>query len=807
MPDNSQQSEPRERKTLDMRAKMSDIERLRHSCAHVMATAIAKLWPDAQFAAGPPVENGFYYDVELEHRISPEDFPKIEEEMKVVVKANQVFEKKIVSRAEAEELAKKGRLAALSERSVPSKFKLDMLKDIPEGEEISLYKNGEFLDLCAGPHVMRTGNIGAFKLTSVASAYYKGDEKNPQLQRVYGTAFKNKTEMEAYFTMLEEAKKRDHRKLGKELQIFTFDDDVGPGLPLWLPNGGIIIEELERLAKETEDAAGYKRVRTPHIAKESLYKTSGHLPYYADSMFPPMELREEGGAHAPSRADSRASRESAGEGSKYSRRNLPHFERPWAKYAVTFSTAERRQLSPAERDIVLKSILFGREHLQYELYAACVMPDHVHMLFEPQIKEEDAEGKPVFWSLSEILQGIKSSTAHRINQTAGTKGTIWEKESFDRLIRSDSDLEEKFHYICRNPWDSGVAKEDEDYPWLWTPEPSTGASKAAREARALPELSVSRYYLKAMNCPHHHKIFAATPKSYRDLPLRLAEYGTCYRYEQSGELFGLMRVRSMQMNDAHIYCTLEQFEQEFLAVCNMYLGYFKIFGIEKYQMRFSTHSKEGLGKKYVNEPELWLKTEDLVRRTMEKGCINFVEVENEAAFYGPKIDVQVWSVIGREFTLATNQVDFAQPRRFNLTYTTPQNTQETPLCIHRAPLGTHERFIGFLIEHYAGNFPLWLSPEQVRVLPITDAQKEYCQAVEKRLKDARIRVSLDDSGSPIGAKIRQARLDRIPYMLIVGEKEVAAQTVAVRSREKGDEGAVSFEAFLARAQGEIQARK
>jgi threonyl-tRNA synthetase len=378
------------------------------------------------------------------------------------------------------------------------------------------------------------------------------------------------------------------------------------------------------------------------------------------------------------------------------------------------------------------------------------------------------------------------------------------------MIRSDSDLEEKFHYICRNPWESGVAKQDEDYPWLWTPEPSTGASKAAREARALPEPEhshVERYYLKAMNCPHHHKIFGAVPRSYRDLPLRLAEYGTCYRYEQSGELFGLMRVRSMQMNDAHIYCTLEQFEQEFLAVCNMYLGYFKIFGIEKYEMRFSTHGKEGLGKKYINEPELWLKTEDMVRRALQHGGLNYVEVANEAAFYGPKIDVQVWSAIGREFTLATNQVDFAVPRRFGLTYKNSKNEDETPLCIHRAPLGTHERFIGFLIEHYAGNFPTWLSPEQVRVLPITDAQKEYCQAVEKQLKAAHIRVSLDDSNSPIGAKIRQARLDRVPYMLIVGDKERSAQTVAVRSREKGDEGAVSLDAFLARVQGEIQARK
>src|SRR5580658_9059216 len=283
-----------ERKTPEERQKMTDLERIRHSCAHVLATAIAKLWPDAQFAAGPPVENGFYYDVELSHRISPEDFPKIEEEMKRVVKENQTFEKLIVTRDQALADAQKGRLAALGERGVPSKFKLDIVQNIPEGEPISYYKNGDFLDLCAGPHVMRTGNIGAFKLTHVASAYYKGDEKNPQLQRVYGTAFKNKTELEAYFTMLEEAKKRDHRKLGREMELFCFDDDVGPGLPLWLPKGTVLIEELEKLAKETEFAAGYERVRTPHIARENLYITSGHLPYYKESMFPAMELSGEG---------------------------------------------------------------------------------------------------------------------------------------------------------------------------------------------------------------------------------------------------------------------------------------------------------------------------------------------------------------------------------------------------------------------------------------------------------------------------------------------------------------------------------
>src|ERR1700736_1806173 len=287
-----------DRKTLEQRGQMTDIERLRHSASHVLATAILKLWPEAQFAAGPPVENGFYYDVDLPHRISPEDFEKIEAEMKKEIKANHPFERVEVSRKEALEMGKKGRLAALSDRNDPSKFKIDIIENIPEGEVISLYRNGEFVDLCAGPHVMRTGNIGAFKLTSVASAYYKGDEKNPQLQRIYGTAFKTKKELEDYFAMLEEAKKRDHRKLGKELEIFVIDDDVGPGLPMWLPRGGAIIDELEKLARETEFAAGYQRVRSPNIARETLYKKSGHLPYYAESMFPPMELRGEGHAWA-----------------------------------------------------------------------------------------------------------------------------------------------------------------------------------------------------------------------------------------------------------------------------------------------------------------------------------------------------------------------------------------------------------------------------------------------------------------------------------------------------------------------------
>jgi threonyl-tRNA synthetase len=591
---------PEERKTLEQREQMTDLERLRHSASHVLATAILKIWPEAQFAAGPPVENGFYYDVDLPHRISPEDFEKIEAEMKKEIKANHPFERMEVSRDEALELGNKGRLAALSERPEPSRYKLDIIENIPPEEKISLYRSGDFIDLCAGPHVMRTGNIGAFKLTNVASAYYKGDEKNPQLQRIYGTAFKTKKELDDYFAMLEEAKKRDHRKLGRELELFVFDDDVGPGLPMFLPRGAVIAEELEKLAKETEFAAGYQRVRTPHIARESLYKKSRHIPYYAESMFPPMTL------------------------------------------------------------------------------------------------EHDIESE------------------------------------------SPSD----------------------------------------------------RYYLKAMNCPHHHKLFAAVPRSYRDLPLRFAEYGTCYRYEKSGELFGLMRVRSLQMNDAHVYMTPEQFEAEFNAVNEMYLNYFKLFGIDKYLMRFSTHDPSQLGQKFVDEPELWKKTEEMTRNVLKNSGINYVEVPNEAAFYGPKIDVQAWSVIGREFSIATNQVDFAQPRFFDLRYKDRDNLDKIPICIHRAPLGTHERFIGFVIEHYAGNFPLWLSPEQVRILTIGDDPKliDYARSILNELRAHQVRAEIDDSTDKINGKIQRAEQMKVHTMFVIGKRDMEADAVSVRVHGKGNLG-------------------
>ena len=684
-----------ERKTPEQREQMTDIERLRHSASHVLATAILKIWPEAQFAAGPPVENGFYYDVDLPHRISPDDFEKIEAEMKNEIKANHPFERIEVSRDEALDLGKKGRLAALSERSDPSRYKLDIIENIPSDEKISLFRNGDFIDLCAGPHVMRTGNIGAFKLTTVASAYYKGDEKNPQLQRVYGTAFKTKKELDDYFAMLEEAKKRDHRKLGKELEIFVFDDDVGPGLPMFLPRGAAIAEELEKLAKETEFAAGYQRVRTPHIARESLYKKSGHLPYYAESMFPPMtfdEFRE-----------------------------------------------KRQALEAALRDAVQK-----RNRLREECVA-----------FAWDEKFSKDYNSAEWWDAKDDEERWEETRSYIQKQ----------------IHRSDLPSTVGNIFLHKLPLVEGTVSE------------------VFGELDTLPPKDI--YYLKAMNCPHHHKLFAARPRSYRDLPLRLAEYGTDYRYEKSGELFGLMRVRSLQMNDAHIYMTPDQFEDEFNAVNEMYLKYFKLFGIDKYLMRFSTHDPAKLGQKFVDEPELWKQTEEMTRRVLKNSGIDYVEVPNEAAFYGPKIDVQVWSVVGREFSIATNQVDFAQPRNFDLRYKDRDNLDKIPICIHRAPLGTHERFIGFLIEHYAGNFPLWLSPEQVRILTIGDDAKllDYARSVLNELRAHQVRAEIDESPDKINGKIQRAEQMKVHTMFVIGKRDMEANAVSVRVHGKGNLGA------------------
>ena len=569
-----------------------------HSSAHLMAEAVEAAFPGVKFWVGPAIEKGFYYDMDLgDQKITEEDLLSLEKKMNELAKQKNLFIRKPMPKAEA--------LQYFTEKG--DEYKLDLLSNLTDGE-ITFYTQGGFTDLCRGPHIPNTGFIKAIKLTSIAGAYWKGDEKNKQLTRIYGVTFPEQKELDEYILMLEEAKKRDHRKLGKELGIFTFNDDVGPGLALWLPNGTIIIEELEALAKETEKEAGYKRVVTPHLAKENMYLTSGHLPYYADSMFPPMKM--------------------------------------------------------------------------------------------------DGE----------------------------------------------------------------------------------------------------TYYLKPMNCPHHHKIFDAEPKSYKDLPYRIAEYGTCYRFEQSGELFGLMRVRCLHMNDAHIYCSKEDFAQEFRAVNEMYQKYFKIFGIEKYVMRLSLHDPEKLGQKYINEPELWLETEDLVRKVLIESNIPYVEVKGEGAFYGPKIDVQIWSAIGREFTLATNQVDFAQGRSFKLSFTNKDNSPEVPLIIHRAPLGTHERFIGFLLEHYAGKFPTWLAPLQVKILPISDKFMDYANTILETLKKADIRAEIDDRSEKIGRKIRDTEIAKVPYMLVIGEKEMNEGKVAIRRQGKGDTGVKLIHEFVQEIAAEIKDR-
>ena len=578
----------------------SSLEHKRHSLAHLLAAAVLELYgrngAQPLLAIGPAIDSGFYYDIDFgaDIKLSDDDLPRIEKRMSEILPTwTEVTSKKV------------DRDSAISHFSSPfgvNPYKAKLVQEISERkEDITLYTMGSFTDLCRGGHAENPAKDikpGSWKLERIAGAYWRGDEKNKMLTRIYGLAFDTKEELTAYEKQMEEAKKRDHRKLGKELELFTFDDDVGPGLPLWLPNGTILTEELEKLAKETETAEGYKRVRTPHIAKESMYLTSGHLPYYQETMFPPMEY--EGG----------------------------------------------------------------------------------------------------------------------------------------------------------------------------------------------------KYYLKAMNCPHHHKIFAAKPRTYKELPLRLAEYGACYRHEKSGELFGLMRVRMLSMNDAHIYCSEEQFADEFRAVNDIYLKYFKIFGIGKYVMRFSTHDQKKLGEKYVNEPALWKKTEDMVRRVLIDSKIPYIEVANEAAFYGPKIDVQVWSAIGREFTLATNQVDFAVPKRFGLSYTGKDGKAETPLCIHRAPLGTHERFVGFLIEHYGGNFPLWLAPVQVKVVPVTEKNNTAAERAAAALSAAGLRVDLDTSDEGFGKKVRSAKVMKIPYFVIIGDKDEAAGKVTLESRDKGNLGALDLKAVI-----------
>ncbi len=621
-----------DRKTLEERAQMTDLERLRHSSAHVMATAILRIWPDAQFAYGPPIESGFYYDFELSHRITPDDFEKIEAEMKKVAKDNQKFEYKAISREDAKAMAESGRLGGLHERpGNPSRFKLDLIDKIPEGEQISCFQNGDFIDLCAGPHVGYTSKCKNVKLMSVSSSFYLGDESKGQLQRLYGTAFESKELLEEHLNRLEEAKKRDHRRLGKELGLFHIDEMVGQGLILWKPKGALVRRALQEFITEELDKQGYSQVFTPHIGKLDLYRTSGHFPYYQESQYPAI----------------------------------------------------------AERDVLEK------------------------------LADEDA-------TCATLINGLSDGT-------------------------------------------------------------------------------YEGYLLKPMNCPHHIKIYASDHHSYRDLPVRLAEFGTVYRWEQSGELGGMTRVRGFTQDDAHLFCTPDQVAGEVNACLDLVKKVLGTLGMQDYRVRLSLRDPNS--DKYVGDPANWDKAEAALREAVQTIGVDYTEELGEAAFYGPKIDFVVKDVIGRDWQLGTVQVDYNLPVRFDLSYVGADNQPHVPVMIHRAPFGSLERFTGLLIEHFEGKFPVWLAPEQVRVIPISEKTLEAAEAAAAKLADAGVRLSVDRSNEKIGAKIRLARLDRVPYMLVLGAKEVEDGTVSVRHRDHENLSTTTLDEFIVGIRAEISERR
>ncbi len=563
------------------------LEVYRHSTAHLMAQAIKRLYPDVKLGIGPVIEDGFYYDVDLPESLTPEDLPEIEREMQNIVKEDLPIERQVVSREEAIQLYEE----------VGDPYKLELIRDLPDDAVITIYRQGEFFDLCRGPHLPSTGRIKAFKLLSIAGAYWRGDSDNQMLQRIYGTAWPKKSELDAYLKRLEEAKKRDHRKLGKQLGIFTLSEKVGQGLPLWLPNGAKIRRTIERYIVDLEERMGYHHVYTPHLASVELYKTSGHWDHYRDDMYPPMNI------------------------------------------------------------------------------------DHEELVLRP------------------------------------------------------------------------------------------------------------------MNCPHHMMIYRNELRSYRDLPLRIAELGTMHRYEMSGALAGLQRVRAMTLNDAHIFCRPEQLKSEFKRVVELIQHVYRDFGIEDYYFRLSYRDPEDT-EKYVQNDDMWEKAQTTLKETMDEMDLEYVEAEGEAAFYGPKLDVQVRTALGKDETLSTVQLDFHFPDKFDLEYIGEDGQAHRPVVIHRGVVSTMERFVAFLLEYYAGNLPVWLSPEQVRIIPVADQFLDYGREVESALQSKGIRASVDSRNEKMGYKIREAQLQKIPYMLIVGGKEAQNRTVSVRERAKGDQGAVPIEAFV-----------
>jgi len=627
---------------------MSPLEELRHSGSHILATAILRLFPDAKLDIGPPTDTGFYYDIDLDHKLTAEDLVKIEAEMKKIADENQPFLRKEVSREEA---------AAIIKERGQERYKLGRLADIPEGEKISFYQNGEFMDLCAGTHVRYTSKLKAFKLLSIAGAYHRGDEKNKQLQRIYGTAFPTKDELAQYLERQEQAKARDHRKLGKELKLFHIEEDVGQGLILWTPNGAIIRQELQDFIGGELRKQGYSQVFTPHIGKLELYKTSGHFPYYKESQFSPV------------------------------------FENESLARVIT-------------------------------------------------------EGCPCGEAFAR-LEAVSAQLAAQINSRTG-KETI----TPDR-VKPDDQL-------------------------------------------------LNGFMLKPMNCPHHIKIFDSQPHSYRDLPVRLAEFGTVYRWEQSGELNGMTRVRGFTQDDAHLFCTEEQVAAEVLGCLSLVKTVLTTLGMSDYRVRVGLRDPDG--KKFAGDPAKWDVAEAACREAAKTLGVPFTEEPGEAAFYGPKIDFVIKDVIGREWQLGTVQVDYVLPVRFGLSYIGADNEKHIPVMIHRAPFGSMERFCGVLIEHFAGDFPAWLAPEQVRLVPISDKVADYSRALLAQFKAESIRVTLDEHSDKLGAKIRRAELDKVPYTLVIGQKEAEANSVSVRSRARGDEGVMTADAYVAKLKQEIASR-
>jgi threonyl-tRNA synthetase len=624
---------------------------MRHSCAHVMARAIMRLFPGVGLAFGPTTGSGFYYDFDLTTPISEEDFPRIEAEMQKIVDAAESFDRFEATREEAIQLCS----------DLKQTLKTEHIRTgLAEHPTLSFYRQGEFVDLCRGPHIPHAGKIKAFKITSVAGSYWKGDASGRQLQRVYGTAWFDKKDLKAYLEQLEEAKKRDHRVLGKRLGLFTISNEVGQGLCLWLPKGATIRATLEEFIRAELLRRGYQPVYSPHIGRVEMYETSGHFPYYRDSQFAPI---------------------------------FGHSAGQLVDYWI-------RCLDPKDTDVSPPS------------------PDDERKLLEA----------------AKVL-------------------------GFD----------------------------EKDFP-------VNGTNDQKREVLRRWERQQERFLLRPMNCPHHVQMYKALPRSYRDLPVRLAEFGTVYRHEQSGELNGMLRVRGLTQDDAHLFCTPEQVEQEFIDTLGLVKYVLQAVGLEDYRVQLS--SRDPNSDKYVGSDELWESAQNTLRKVLTDQGMQFVECEGEAAFYGPKADFMVRDCLGREWQLGTVQLDYNLPARFHLEYTGADNKAHCPVMIHRAPFGSMERFCGVLIEHFAGAFPLWLAPEQVRVLPLSEKSDDYAIEVASKLRQAGFRVTTDLQSARVQAKIRDAQLELIPYMLVVGPKEAEQNAVNMRCRIDGELGVMSLEAAI-----------